>query len=324
MWENLPALKIELELFEEKMLGQFRSKKNINSFLDRLSVNLIQSGGKRLRPAMTVAAAMLGDYNREKVLAAALSVEMLHTATLVHDDIIDNAAMRRNSPTVSASQGINTAVFTGDYLYVKSMQALAEAELPVSYLKDLAKAVEAICVGEVEQFRGRGALPGFKTYLSRISRKTGVLFAACCAVGAHLGGLPDESVKHAGRFGAYYGIAFQIKDDLLDMLENPNTIGKPVGNDLKEGVVTLPVLLAAAKDQSVRAEVESFFSNLGQKQPSKREIIRILSLVKKTESISDTQVILDKYIGKAKRYLEKLPDKPGKDMLSYILEATFK
>jgi len=323
VWENLPALNNELELFEALMQKQFSSKKNTNSFLDRLSLDIIQSGGKRLRPAMTIAAAMLGEYQREKVLNTALSVELLHTATLVHDDIIDNSLLRRNSPTVYATQGINTAVFTGDYIYVKSMQALAAAELPMTYLTQLAKAVEAICVGEVEQFRGRGKLPGFKTYLSRISRKTAVLFAACCAVGSHLGGLPEESVKHAARFGAYYGIAFQIKDDLLDMVENPSRIGKPVGNDLKEGVVTLPVLMAAAKDESLRHQVSDFLSGLKKKKPAQREIKRLLKLVIEADGIQDTQVIMEKYIAKAERFLDKLPDSPGKEMLGYILKITF-
>jgi heptaprenyl diphosphate synthase len=323
VWENLPALNNELELFEALMQKQFSSKKNINSFLDQLSLDIIQSGGKRLRPAMTIAAAMLGDYQREKVLNTALSVELLHTATLVHDDIIDNSVLRRNSPTVYATQGINTAVFKGDYIYVKSMQALAAADLPMKYLTELAKAVEAICVGEVEQFRGRGRLPGFKTYLSRISRKTAVLFAACCAVGGHLSGIPEESVKHAARFGAYYGIAFQIKDDLLDMVENPSRIGKPVGNDLKEGVVTLPVLMAAAKDETLRSEVTSFLTGLKKKNPAQREIRRLLKLVIEADGIQDAQAILDRYIAKAKRYLDKLPESEGKEMLKYILDITF-
>lgn len=323
MWENLPALNNELELFEALMQKQFSSKKNINSFLDHLSLDIIQSGGKRLRPAMTIAAAMLGDYQREKVLNTALSVELLHTATLVHDDIIDNSVLRRNSPTVFATKGINTAVFTGDYIYVKSMQALAAADLPMTYLTQLAKAVEAICVGEVEQFRGRGKLPGFKTYLSRISRKTAVLFAACCAVGGHLGGIPEESVKYAARFGAYYGIAFQIKDDLLDMLDNPSKIGKPVGNDLKEGVVTLPVLMAAAKDEKLRSQIAGFLSGLKKKKPAQREIKRLIKLVIEADGIQDTQIILEKYIAKAERFLNKLPESQGREMLGYILKKTF-
>ncbi len=323
MWEKLPALKTELDLFEALLNEQFGSKKNINSFIDRLSLDIIQSGGKRLRPAMTIAAAKLGEYQRDRVLSTALSVEMLHTATLIHDDIIDNSLIRRNIPTLFATQGVSTAVFAGDYIYVKSMQALAAADLPMRYLKELSQAIEAVCVGEVEQFRGRGRLPGFKTYLARISRKTAVLFAACCAVGSHIGGLPEEAVKHAARFGTYYGIAFQIKDDLLDLTEHPSRIGKPVGNDLKEGVATLPVLMAASRDDGLRAEIESFLGGLKKKKPAQRDIRRIINMVTEAEGIQQSQAILDRYIGKAQKQLDKLPESEGRQMLQGILEMTF-
>ena len=324
MWEEIPALKSELELFEAALLGEFSQKKNIQAYLNGLSLGIIQSGGKRLRPAMVVAAAMLGNYDRERVLPAALSIELLHTATLVHDDIIDDAQLRRGKPTVYAREGVNQAVFAGDYLYVKSILTLASAGLPIERLQESARAVEAICVGEVEQFRNRGALSGFKTYLSRITRKTAVLFAASCALGAHIGGLPEELVKKAARFGGYYGIAFQIKDDLLDMLENPKSIGKPVGSDLKEGIATLPVILAAAKDPEAQRHIEAFLKTYGKKRHSAREIAQIVGYTQKAGGIEETETILQKYIAKAGKALDRLPDAPGRDMLRHILEVSFK
>ena len=323
MWENMPALKAELELFEQEMLGQFRSHKGVNSYLDKLSVELINSGGKRLRPAMTIASSMMGEYQREKVISTAISIELLHTATLVHDDIIDNSPLRRNLPTVYAREGVNTAVFTGDYLYVKSIMALASAGLPVDYMKQLARAIEEVCVGEVEQFRGRGKVPGFKTYLSRISRKTAALFMASCAVGAHLGGLSEEQVKLAARFGGYYGIAFQIKDDLLDIMESADTTGKPAGNDLKEGVITLPVILAATVDTSVMSKLEDVLSVPGGKKVSKRDMMQLVNLIRKTEGIEKTQSVLTKYIARAGRVLDRLPESIGRDMLGQLLDMGF-
>lgn len=323
MWHNFPILDNELELFEQVLQNQFNAKRSINSYLDNLSLELIQSGGKRLRPAMTIATAMVGDYDRDKVLYAALSIEMLHTATLVHDDIIDNAKVRRNVPTIFAREGVNTAIFAGDYIYVKSILALANTNLPVKYLQQLAKAIEAVCVGEVEQYRGRGIVPGFKTYLTRVTRKTAILFAASCAIGAHLGGLQENYIKYAARFGGYYGIAFQIKDDLLDITENQKSIGKPVGNDLKEGIVTLPALLASAKDQKIRKHLESFLQAFDKKKISRKEILNLLNDIVKAGGIKDTQIILDKYIKKAKKFLDKLPDSPGKEMLHYMLDITF-
>jgi geranylgeranyl pyrophosphate synthase len=187
----------------------------------------------------------------------------------------------------------------------------------------VAKAVEAVCVGEVEQFEGRGKIPGFKTYLSRISRKTGALFAASCAIGAHLGKMPEEEVKRAARFGGYYGITFQIMDDLLDISKNQAATGKPSGNDLKEGTVTLPVLMAAAKDKELRTMVESYLKVYGKRQMS-RKAEEILSRAQRAGAVEDTLAILNRYIAKAKASLEKLPDSPGKLILGEITSLTFK
>ncbi len=320
MWEDCPALKAELDLFEQSMRQEFHAKKNIEAYLDSLSLRVIGSGGKRLRPAMLIASAMMGEYDQSKVLQAAKSIELLHTATLVHDDIIDNAAMRRNTPTVNATEGVHTAIFAGDYIYVKSILALAESGLPIDHLREVARAVEAVCVGEVEQYRGRGSIPGFKTYVSRATRKTGVLFAASCAIGAHLAGLDETAVKLAGRFGGYYGIAFQIKDDLLDMLDNPQTIGKPVGNDLKEGVVTLPVVLAAARDPQLRERVEEL---LHSKKAGQRVIRVLMGDIVKAGGAGEAQTVMNKYVSRAKKALDKLPETPGRELLEHILHITY-
>lgn len=313
MWEGLPRLKAELGVFEQQLHGMFASKKNVNSYLDRLCLNIVKSGGKRLRPAMVIASSMLGEYDREKSLSAALSAELLHTATLVHDDIIDDAAVRRSIATINTSDGVNIAVFTGDYLYVKSILALSNAGLPIEYMKRLAQATEAVCAGEVEQFRGRSKISGVKTYLSRIIRKTGFLFAACCAVGAKAGGLPDCSVKHAARFGSSFGAAFQIKDDILDLTSNTEGIGKPVGSDLKEGIFTLPVLMAAARNDKLK---ELLLSG----EPDHRQII---GMVTEAGGADESEIILRKYTERAKMFLYKLQDNDGRKMLEYILESTF-
>jgi heptaprenyl diphosphate synthase len=166
-------------------------------------------------------------------------------------------------------------------------------------------------------------MPSFKTYLSRISRKTAALFAASCALGAHLGGLTDEQVKTAGRFGGYYGIAFQIKDDLLDILESTAKTGKPAGNDLKEGVVTLPVILAASDDPRVQAKLDAVMSAVGGKKLSERDVLALMKMVKEAQGIERTQEVLTKYVVRAGKYLNKLPDTPGRDMLRTILDTSF-
>jgi heptaprenyl diphosphate synthase len=314
VWENLPELKAELDVFERLLRDQFNSKKNVNSYLDRLCLGIVSSGGKRLRPAMVIASSMMGSYEREKTLRAALSMELLHTATLVHDDIIDGASVRRSIATVSSSDGVDIAVFTGDYLYIKSILALSDTGLPVEYMKQLAQATEAVCAGEVEQFRGRGTMPGIKTYLSRIIRKTGFLFAACCAAGAKLGGLTDDSIKHAARFGSSFGAAFQIRDDILDFTSSTKELGKPAGSDLKDGVFTLPLLMASAKNDNIK-------KLMGLDRPVFRQII---GMVMDAGGIAEAKTVLKKYIERAKMFLNKTEDNGGRKMLFYILETTFK
>lgn len=314
MWENLPVLKAELDIFEHQLLDKFNSKKNVNSYLDKLCIDIVKSGGKRLRPAMVIAASIMGSYDSDKSLRAALSVELLHTATLVHDDIIDEASVRRGIATVNSSDGVDIAVFTGDYLFIKSILSLSEAGIPTEYMKQLAQATEAVCAGEVEQFRGRGSLPGIKSYLSRIIRKTGLLFAACCAVGAKLGGLPDSAIKYAARFGSSFGAAFQIKDDLLDITEDQYTIGKPAVNDLKERIFTLPILLAAAKDEGIKKLLSSGMLDYQQ----------IIHSVKNAGGVTDAKILLRKYVERARLFLYRLEENDGRNMLEYILDNTFK
>jgi heptaprenyl diphosphate synthase len=322
VWEDFPVLRQELAAFETLLKEQFGAGKK-NAYLDKLSLDIIQSGGKRLRPAMAIGAAMAGEYPREKVLQAAVGIELLHTATLVHDDIIDNAALRRNKPTVAASEGVSTAVFTGDYLLVKAVLALVSAGLPLDYMKQAALGVQAVCVGEVEQYRGRGELPGFKTYLSRIIRKTGVLFAASCLVGAHLSGLPEETVRRAARFGAYYGIAFQIKDDILDISGEKKVIGKPVGSDLKDGIVTLPVLLAAAESADIRKELAEFLGRQKTGRFNRREMAQIMKDVTSSGGMENALKIQRRYTVKAGRALALIPESEGRDILDFILTSTF-
>ena len=157
-------------------------------------------------------------------------------------------------------------------------------------------------------------MPGVKTYLSRIIRKTGFLFAACCAVGAKLGGLPDSSVKHAARFGSSFGAAFQIKDDIVDITADTESIGKPAGNDLKEGVFTLPVLMAAARNEKIK---ELLISD----KPDHRQII---GMVIDAGGADKSGEVLKKYTERARMYLYKLQDNEGRKMLEYILETTFR
>ena len=205
--------------------------------------DLFAAGGKRLRPALVLLTGRLGDCDLERLRPAAVAVELVHASTLVHDDVIDRAATRRGRPTVAATAGPEAAIVIGDHYFAKAYQEAARTGDP-EVVAILASAVMRICAGELEQQASRYQwTPGLEAYLRRIEGKTAVLLAACCRIGARLGGLQAGAQEALGRFGLALGLAFQIVDDVLDYTGSEAELGKPVGHDLEEGMATLPMML---------------------------------------------------------------------------------
>jgi len=211
--------------------------------------SLFGAGGKRLRPALVLLTAMLGDYKLDRLLPAAMAVEVTHAATLVHDDVIDRAELRRGRPTVAASHGNEPAIVIGDYYLVKAYE-LASRTRSHDVVAILARAVMEICAGEVRQYamRYRYALAE-DDYMQWIHDKTASLLAACCDIGALLGGLNDEEREALRSYGINLGLAFQMVDDVLDYTGSEDEVGKPIGHDLVEGFVTLPLMVAMEKPE---------------------------------------------------------------------------
>ena len=207
-------------------------------------LELFAAGGKRLRPALVLLAAKLGRYEFDRVAPAAMAVEITHAATLVHDDVIDRALKRRGRPTVAAALGNESAIVIGDYYLVKAYE-LASRTKSAEVVGLLARAVMEICAGEVRQYAMRYRYSLVENeYMLWIHDKTASLLAACCAIGASLGGLPEPMRDRLFYFGEYLGLAFQIADDVLDYTSSEDEIGKPIGHDLAEGFATLPLMMA--------------------------------------------------------------------------------
>ncbi|MCX7773415.1 MAG: polyprenyl synthetase family protein [Clostridia bacterium] len=310
MWENYPVIKEELSAFEEYLKSKLSSR---NEFLHLATNSVVLSGGKRLRPAFTIIAALHGDYRREVVFPAAASVEILHAATLIHDDIIDNAKTRRGQMTLSEKHSINLAVYTGDYLLTKSLRLLIETGLKPERLDIVAKAMSLLCEGEIEQYLGKYSIASTMNYLKRIMGKTGVLFSASLVLGARAAGLSDESTKFFARFGNSFGVAFQIRDDLLDILSNQKAEGKPVLNDLREGIATLPVILAAQRDENFRSMVNEFFDGKGDQE----DLLKVLT---SAGGVRESQRLMERYIQKCRLYLEKVPQTPFTGALTELVD----
>jgi geranylgeranyl pyrophosphate synthase len=204
---------------------------------------LFTAGGKRLRPALVLLAGRLGRLSDAHYHAAA-AVELTHAATLVHDDVIDNSAVRRGQPTVAAALGDAPAIVVGDYYFAKAYQQAALTDDP-AVVGAIAGAVMTICRGELAQNRARFHYrPSLAEYRARIEAKTAALLAASAWVGARLAGLEPVQQEALRLYGTELGLAFQIADDVLDYTAGEAELGKPVGHDLLEGHATLPLLLA--------------------------------------------------------------------------------
>jgi octaprenyl-diphosphate synthase len=239
---------------------------------------LVEAGGKRLRPKLVQLTAGIGPRN-EPLRAAALAaaVELLHNATLIHDDYVDESTHRRGRPTVAAAEGPDRAVAVGDYYFAKATRLIAEIGNPeVTFT--VAEALEAICASQIDDVALRGAFPGdHDSYLRVVRGKTAALFAAACASGAQLSEAGPEVVEALRRYGEHLGIAFQMADDMVDF--SPSS-GKPVGLDIRQRVLSLP-LIYAADDRTVGPEVRHLLAGaLGD-----QEVGRVAELVASSDAL---------------------------------------
>jgi heptaprenyl diphosphate synthase len=208
-------------------------------------LRVVAGGGKRLRPALTLAVANIGKVFDPRVVASAVAVELVQIGSLVHDDIFDDAETRRGTPTINAVEGQNQALLAGTYLMARAAAEAAAAGQRVA--SDVARTVALLCVGQTTETQHLFDIgQKIEQYLFTIEAKTAVLFACSCRVGALTAELPDEHVKRFGEFGRNFGMAFQLIDDVLDLIGDPDRLGKPVGADMQSGVLTMPALLELA------------------------------------------------------------------------------
>ncbi len=203
---------------------------------------LIRNGGKRLRPALVLLSAHLCGAEVAPAISVAAAIEMLHTATLIHDDLIDQSRLRRNHPTLNAEWSAAATILTGDLAFAWASRLVAASRNP-QMVAQMAATLETICGGELRQlFDGRGKIPTRAEYEQRIYAKTASLFVLATQAGAILAHRPAAELDALTRFGQHLGQAFQIADDVLDFMGQEAVLGKPVGSDLRQGLITLPVI----------------------------------------------------------------------------------
>ncbi len=258
----------------------------LQSPVARKAAYLVAAGGKHLRPALVLLAGRSGRYDqrRDALITLAVSTELIHTATLVHDDIIDRAALRRRQPTFHQRFGTERAVLMGDYLYSVAFSLLAGLEEP-AVVQVMAEACQRLSLGEFLEVDSRFDVGlTARRYLEIIQHKTASLMAACCQLGAVVAGAPPETVARLREFGLQFGMAFQIMDDCLDLIGEEQVVGKTLRSDLDKGSLSLPVIyLAAAMSKRER---ETLFAPLCNRTPDPAFLARIAKEARRSGAIA--------------------------------------
>jgi octaprenyl-diphosphate synthase len=312
----------ELALVETEFERQARSNIQVIAYLGDY---LRASGGKRVRPALTILSNYVvgGDASQFNSIRMAAVMEFLHTATLVHDDIIDNAETRRNRPSINSRFGNQTAVLMGDWLYMSAFEtSLQERSLPV--LDILTRVTRKMTEGELLQLTLLGRTDvSEEQYLDILQRKTAYLFSACCEIGAILGGAKAEQQSALREYGMNLGTAFQLVDDLLDFTATDEALGKPAGVDLLEGKLTLPLIYLLKSDGggASRAAVKTIMQEGNYQRVSRAEL---LSAVERAGALEKARERAYEYAEAARNALGALPNSKYSDALysipTYIIE----
>jgi geranylgeranyl pyrophosphate synthase len=257
--------------------------------------------------------------DKEKSYALAASVELLHTATLVHDDLIDHSLFRRGLPTLNASWSPGATILTGDYLFARSAELAAETD-NVRVVRIFAQTLMIIVGGELQQLfnDGHGRVPTREEYQQRIYAKTASLFAAGGETGGVLCGAPEPEIQALRNFGYHLGMAFQIVDDILDFRGDEDRLGKPVANDLRQGIATLPVMLFSDKSPNHPTILKAV-----RREPvSDKEIMAVVDQIRASGSVEAAMEEARRYVRQAQSYLSSLPDNPYRQAMHRIADYT--
>ncbi|RLA25168.1 MAG: octaprenyl diphosphate synthase [Gammaproteobacteria bacterium] len=282
--------------------------------INQLGHYIINSGGKRLRPMLLLLTAKALDYNEDKHLLLAAVIEFIHTATLLHDDVVDESDLRRGKESANAVWGNAASVLVGDYLYSSAFEMMVRTN-NMRVMEILSKTTTAIAEGEVLQLLNcNNPATTEEKYLEVISRKTAILFSAATRLGAVISGATPEIEKNLADYGQHLGMAFQLIDDALDYTSSKDELGKNLGDDLAEGKPTLPLIYAIEKGTEEQANVVIEAIKTG----SRDSFNAVYEIVKATNAISYTELRAEEEAQKAIDAISTLPDSEYKNALELL------
>ena len=312
---SIPMLQFPELLFVEDQLQAVFSK--ADGLIQQTCISLMQSGGKRIRPLLTLYSGMCFAPLNPLMIQAAVAAELIHMASLIHDDVIDESATRRGTPTINSLYGDHAAILTGDYLFAEAFNILATHQL-LDSMKYLVDAIQAMCDGEVNQAGEQFSVSvDTQNYFQRISKKTGALLAACCQSGAILAGAYDETLTLLRDYGLNIGYAYQITDDILDISGDTESLGKPVGADLLNGNITLPIIYLSENPIYGNWLSEIMLT----RTISSQGVQSIKEALICSGCIEQAYATAAQCIGKAKASLDKIPDSQFKLTLVHLADS---
>ena len=297
------VIQSDLEVLNEGLIGAVSSSVEL---VNEVGTHLVTAGGKRIRPALCLLSARGGDeFSLERVLPLAEALELIHTASLVHDDVIDAADTRRGEPTANAKWDNQIAILGGDYIFARAFGLIAEGGYGDYVSKRLAELVCNLSVGEIIQDHTvYQAVRDLDNYYERIQKKTADFLEICCELGGLVGGMSQENTKKLAEYGHCIGMAFQITDDVLDIMQTSEKIGKPAGNDIRQGIVTLPVIHAL----NVSEDAEELADIVTNPEMTGQMVERALSIVRATDGVEVAKAKADEYLQRARQVIpEDLP-----------------
>ena len=287
-----------------------------DGFLGDLKSYVLIGSGKRVRPALVMLSAQLGKSNPDEVQTVGLAVELIHIATLVHDDVIDKAVLRRNLKTVASEHGVDAAVLLGDHIFTHAFEKVAELNRPL-VLQLLARSTSIMCAGEIDQLKKRFRFDLTEPeYFSFLEKKTASLFGASARSGAILAGQSEEIQLALERFGMHLGLAFQITDDLLDLTGEESVVGKTLRTDLMNGKMTLPLIFFRDHLTSKKESIE-FFENLNHPNG---HLATVIDQMKTSGAIRYAEDVAEKNVRLALDQLNALPKGEPRDLLASLAD----
>ncbi|MGD8632600.1 MAG: polyprenyl synthetase family protein [Anaerolineales bacterium] len=300
----------QLEAVEAQMLLSFDG--HHPSLEDALS-HLLSSGGKRIRPTIAILAGKMLDVNMDHLIMHAAAIEMLHTATLVHDDLIDGSLLRRGIPTLNARWSAGATVLTGDYIFARAAHLAAQTG-SLALMEAFAQTLMTIVNGEITQLFEVNSSDLVNSYFDRIYAKTASLFEVSTLGVALIGDCDEDTVETMHDFGYNIGLAFQIVDDILDFTGDQESVGKPVGSDLRQGLLTLPTLLYLEQ----RDDGFNLARSLREQQVDDLELEHHIEAIRMSSAIKRSMKKAEEYIQRGEELLSLMPETPEREALTEI------